>query len=166
VSAAAPDRAPRVVVEPSDTVLHNHGDAAMLQVALDRLRTELPTARIEVFTEEPSGCSLAARPWCRCRSGATRRDRQARRAAPAAPRRPARALPRWRAGRVRPPDASRALARWGLALGGGDAGGAPPPAAARTAGPAGMGGLTDVFRFAAGLLDSIEHAPTPASRSR
>jgi colanic acid/amylovoran biosynthesis protein len=166
VSAAAPDGAPRVVVEPSDTVLHNHGDAAMLQVALDRLRAELPTARIEVFTEEPerllARCPTVVPLAVEARRVATDELYALRRLLPAAPGRlrALRPLARWTGEAF--PDTSRALARLGLRLvGGGD------PATAyrrQLAGVdllvvAGMGGLTDAFHgFAAALLDSIEHA--------
>lgn len=44
---------PRLLVEPSDTVLHNIGDMAMLYCGTKRLAAALPTAAIEVLTWEP-----------------------------------------------------------------------------------------------------------------
>jgi colanic acid/amylovoran biosynthesis protein len=43
----------RILVEPSDYVLRNVGDAAMLQVAVRRLGELWPAARIQVFSSEP-----------------------------------------------------------------------------------------------------------------
>jgi polysaccharide pyruvyl transferase WcaK-like protein len=43
----------RVLVEPSDYVIRNLGDTAMLTVALERISALWPEARIQVFTEEP-----------------------------------------------------------------------------------------------------------------
>ena len=158
MSAAAPAGVPRVVVEPSDTVLHNHGDAAMLQVALDRLRAELPSARIEVFTEEPerllARCPTVVPLPVEARRAATGELDALRRL------RALRPLARWT--REAYPNTSRARARWALRLvGGGDARAAHRRklAGADLLVLAGMGALTDVFHgFAAGLLDSIEHA--------
>lgn len=42
----------RILVEPSEIVLRNAGDSAMLIVALRRLRGEFPDARITVLTED------------------------------------------------------------------------------------------------------------------
>ncbi|HZM34860.1 MAG TPA: polysaccharide pyruvyl transferase family protein [Burkholderiales bacterium] len=166
MSVAAPGGAPRVVVEPSDTVLHNHGDAAMLQVALDRLRDELPRARIEVFTEESerlsARCPTVVPLPIDARRAATGGLDALRRLLPAAPGglRVLRPLARWTSEAF--PNASRTLARWGLrVVGGGDPGAAHRRqlAGAHLLVVAGMGGLTDAFHsFAAGLLDSIEHA--------
>ena len=44
---------PRVVVEPSDYVLRNFGDMAMLRSAVEGLATVLPGATIQVLTDEP-----------------------------------------------------------------------------------------------------------------
>jgi polysaccharide pyruvyl transferase WcaK-like protein len=50
----------RILVEPGDYLLRNAGDMAMLGVALGRLRTLLPFARIEVFTCVPEQYSSFA----------------------------------------------------------------------------------------------------------
>ncbi len=50
----APRRPPRILVEPSDTTLHNQGDTAMLCTALDRLRELWPDGEISVFSDEPA----------------------------------------------------------------------------------------------------------------
>ena len=42
----------RILVEPSDIILRNAGDSAMLIVALRRLRSEFPDARITVLTQD------------------------------------------------------------------------------------------------------------------
>jgi colanic acid/amylovoran biosynthesis protein len=42
----------RILVEPSDIILRNAGDSAMLIVALRRLRGEFPEARITVLTQD------------------------------------------------------------------------------------------------------------------
>jgi polysaccharide pyruvyl transferase WcaK-like protein len=43
----------RILIEPSDYLLENAGDAAMLRVGLSRLRAQWPDALIEVFCESP-----------------------------------------------------------------------------------------------------------------
>jgi colanic acid/amylovoran biosynthesis protein len=43
----------RILIEPSDYVIRNSGDTAMLTVALERIAGIWPDARIQVFTEEP-----------------------------------------------------------------------------------------------------------------
>lgn len=48
-------REPRVLLEPSDYVLRNVGDMAMLQAAAERLRTLLPSATIQILTDDPEG---------------------------------------------------------------------------------------------------------------
>ncbi|HKP90455.1 MAG TPA: polysaccharide pyruvyl transferase family protein, partial [Thermoleophilaceae bacterium] len=48
---------PRIVVEPSGHRLLNHGDTAMLQVAVRRLREAWPGASIGVITADPEGLS-------------------------------------------------------------------------------------------------------------
>jgi len=45
----------RIVVEPSDYVFRNAGDAAMITVALDRLRAGFPDASIQVLTNDAAG---------------------------------------------------------------------------------------------------------------
>jgi len=45
----------RIVVEPSDYVFRNAGDAAMITVALDRLRAVFPDASIQVLTNDAAG---------------------------------------------------------------------------------------------------------------
>ncbi|MFL5779717.1 MAG: polysaccharide pyruvyl transferase family protein, partial [Thermoleophilaceae bacterium] len=50
-------RAPRIVVEPSGHRLLNHGDTAMLQVAIRRLRDAWPSASIGVISDDPDGLS-------------------------------------------------------------------------------------------------------------
>ena len=42
----------RILVEPSDIILRNAGDSAMLAIALRRLRAEFPDARISVLTQD------------------------------------------------------------------------------------------------------------------
>jgi len=49
----APKR-PKILVEPSDTTLHNQGDTAMLCTALDRLRELWPDGEISVFSDDPA----------------------------------------------------------------------------------------------------------------
>ena len=44
----------RIVVEPSDYVIRNTGDTAMLQIALERLAQLFPSGRIQVFTDDPA----------------------------------------------------------------------------------------------------------------
>lgn len=44
----------RVLVEPSDYIIRNIGDTAMLEVALSRMSTMWPKATIQVFTDVPS----------------------------------------------------------------------------------------------------------------
>src|SRR5688572_31958055 len=46
------ERRMRIVVEPSDYVLLNLGDTAMLEIAFARLRAMFPEAVIEVFTDD------------------------------------------------------------------------------------------------------------------
>jgi polysaccharide pyruvyl transferase WcaK-like protein len=43
----------RILIEPSDYVIRNSGDTAMLTIALERIAGIWPDARIQVFTEEP-----------------------------------------------------------------------------------------------------------------
>jgi colanic acid/amylovoran biosynthesis protein len=144
----------------------------MLQVALDRLRAELPTARIEVLTEEPerllARCPTVVPVPVEARRAATGELDALRRLLPTAPGQLSalRPLARWTCETF--PDMSRALARLGLRLvGGGDPGAAyrRQLAGADVLVVAGMGGLTDAFHgFAAGLLDSIEHALDAGAR--
>lgn len=49
----SPQRPPRILVEPSDTTLHNQGDTAMLCTALNRLHEMWPDGEISVFSDEP-----------------------------------------------------------------------------------------------------------------
>ena len=42
-----------IVVEPSDYILRNAGDMAMMQVALTRLAARWPDAEIAVFSDVP-----------------------------------------------------------------------------------------------------------------
>ncbi|MBW8769772.1 MAG: polysaccharide pyruvyl transferase family protein [Gemmatimonadetes bacterium] len=44
-----------IVVEPSDYVMRNIGDMAMLQAAVARMAEHWPDARIDVFTDDPEG---------------------------------------------------------------------------------------------------------------
>jgi polysaccharide pyruvyl transferase WcaK-like protein len=44
-----------IVVEPSDYVMRNIGDMAMLQAAVARMVDRWPDARIDVFTDDPEG---------------------------------------------------------------------------------------------------------------
>src|SRR5687767_6807933 len=44
----------RIVVEPSDYVIRNTGDTAMLQIALERLAQLFPSGRIQVFSDDPA----------------------------------------------------------------------------------------------------------------
>ena len=46
-------KVPRVLVEPSDYLIRNAGDTAMMQVGLKRLSDLLPGAHIQVFSDEP-----------------------------------------------------------------------------------------------------------------
>jgi polysaccharide pyruvyl transferase WcaK-like protein len=43
----------RILVEPSDYVLRNAGDTAMLQIAIERLSRQFVTGRIQVFSHSP-----------------------------------------------------------------------------------------------------------------
>jgi colanic acid/amylovoran biosynthesis protein len=47
-----------IVVEPSDYLLRNVGDMAMLQAAIARLAERWPDARIDVLTDDPQGLVL------------------------------------------------------------------------------------------------------------
>ena len=44
----------RVVIEHSEYWLRNHGDLAMLEVTVERLRERWPRARVAVLTDSPS----------------------------------------------------------------------------------------------------------------
>jgi polysaccharide pyruvyl transferase WcaK-like protein len=46
-------RRPRLLIEPSDYVLRNVGDMAMIEAATDRLSNTIPGARLQVLTREP-----------------------------------------------------------------------------------------------------------------
>jgi polysaccharide pyruvyl transferase WcaK-like protein len=47
----------RILVEPSDYVLHNLGDVAMLRVAVSRLAEYFPNATIQVLSDDPDALS-------------------------------------------------------------------------------------------------------------
>ena len=49
-----------IVVEPSDYLMRNVGDTAMLQAALRRLIDRWPDERIDVFTDDPEGLARIA----------------------------------------------------------------------------------------------------------
>ena len=49
-----------IVVEPSDYVLRNAGDMAMMQVAVTRLSNRWPDAEIAVFSDAPDRVALLA----------------------------------------------------------------------------------------------------------
>jgi polysaccharide pyruvyl transferase WcaK-like protein len=49
-----------IVVEPSDYVMRNVGDTAMLQAALRRMIDRWPDERIDVFTDDPEGLARIA----------------------------------------------------------------------------------------------------------
>ena len=53
VSEGRQSRAVRVLVEPSDYVLRNAGDMAMLQTAVSRLVQKWPNALIQILSDEP-----------------------------------------------------------------------------------------------------------------
>src|SRR5689334_15760266 len=48
----------RILIEPSDYVLRNVGDMAMLQTAVARLSALWPTAGIQVLTDDPARLRL------------------------------------------------------------------------------------------------------------
>lgn len=52
--APASGRQPKILVEPSDTTLHNQGDTAMLCTALNRLQALWPAGEVSVFSDEPA----------------------------------------------------------------------------------------------------------------
>jgi hypothetical protein len=53
VSEDRQSRTVRVLVEPSDYVLRNAGDMAMLRTAVSRLIQKWPEALIQVLSDEP-----------------------------------------------------------------------------------------------------------------
>lgn len=153
-------RRPKIIVEPSDTTLHNQGDTAMLCTALNRLQELWPEGEVFVFSDEPAVLTR----YCPHVLTLTTRGRHAWTA-------DIRSLPRllrylqpldsWL--RRRWPEFAKLLVRTGQRVFGGA--GADLLGYRETVERsdlmlvAGMGGLTDAFYdFALALLDSIQLA--------
>lgn len=152
----------RILVEPSDYVLRNAGDMAMLRVAVSRLAARWPAAMIQVLSDEPEALRLVCPEATPLPSAGRRRwltndFLPARRMAPGLSRALQVSLrshaPRlvellWRARLRRQPLELEALAAFTDAV-----------SAADVIIVAGMGGITDAFpEYAMDVLDTLRLA--------